>query len=748
MGELPQEGDLFRRGFAAVPVLFITLLIAGLGAGYFIGRATNSSPQPDNITAVVSETLKRSFGGEDGGREIRVPLEQQDDPPAVFAGSESKGDQVVPKIISPSASVKNSKSSSGSAKAKTKNSTAVSSQRSTPVTDRAGSSSVSPPAALSASVAKCDFATAGDPVGKVLVNEIAWMGSLPNYRRTGAETSADEWVELRNLTLQKVDLSGWQLTDRLGIVRAVFGPGDILEPEGFFLLEQGSDESVFGIPADHVYSGQLSDRGQRLKLFNDQCALMDDVNASSKWPGGNLVTRQTLERDRDTKGWHTSAYPGGTPRAMNTDPGQHLVGSSASTLSYLPAGQVAGVSTASQSSDNNSIILISEVQLASDASSKEEFVELFNPSGSSVALNGWYLQKKTKSAGDFSTFAPKGLFENITISARGFLVLAHSESGISAKIRTDYGLADNNTLVLKDPEGEIVDELGWGEAGDCEGNCAPNPEPGESIGRKVSGETLIHTEDNRSDFEIRVCPSPGLFEKECGGSSSTGAGTGTSSGTGTGTGTGIGTGTDSTTSTGYFDSAQYESGQAGSPQAGTGTGAGAGTGSGLGTGSGTGSGTPLRILIAAVQTTGGPGKTTNDFIKLYNSSDTAADLGGWKLRKRTQSGSESSIKEIPSGTTLPPRSYFIWANSDNGFAASLGAQISSTASISDNNSIALLTKAGVISDALAWGKDLVNPFVEGSPYPTDPAAGQVLIRKTASGQDLVDTDQNSSDFSL
>ncbi len=119
------------------------------------------------------------------------------------------------------------------------------------------------------------------------------------------------------------------------------------------------------------------------------------------------------------------------------------------------------------------------------------------------------------------------------------------------------------------------------------------------------------------------------------------------------------------------------------------------------------------VLISEVQLTGGPGKTANDFIELYNPTDSAIDISGWRLRKKTQSGSESSIRVFGSGKIIPVRGFFLWANSAEGFAVSLVADESSTATIAANNSIALLNNDGII-DSAAWGSELINPFGEGS----------------------------------
>lgn len=147
------------------------------------------------------------------------------------------------------------------------------------------------------------------------------------------------------------------------------------------------------------------------------------------------------------------------------------------------------------------------------------------------------------------------------------------------------------------------------------------------------------------------------------------------------------------------------------------------------------------LVISQVQLDGvaGTGGSEQDWIELYNPTSQAVDIGGWKLRKRTQSGSESSVKVISSNTTIPASGYFLWANSKDGFATALNADESSTSTIAKDNSIALLDKNDNIIDALAWGSGHVNPFIEDTAA-VNPNEAVSLERLSQ------DTDNNLADF--
>jgi hypothetical protein len=88
----------------------------------------------------------------------------------------------------------------------------------------------------------------------------------------------------------------------------------------------------------------------------------------------------------------------------------------------------------------------------------------------------------------------------------------------------------------------------------------------------------------------------------------------------------------------------------------------------------------------------------------------------------------------------------MWANSADGFSASIGADVSSTETLAGNNSVALTDADGNLEDALAWGTG-TDQYGKGAPYPDDPVAGQVLTRKMVDGVPT-DTGNNADDFAL
>lgn len=155
---------------------------------------------------------------------------------------------------------------------------------------------------------------------------------------------------------------------------------------------------------------------------------------------------------------------------------------------------------------------------------------------------------------------------------------------------------------------------------------------------------------------------------------------------------------------------------------------------------------PSDLVISRVQITGGTGKTDNDFISIYNKTNSVIDLAGLRLVKRTQSGtSDTTIKSWIDPFLLNPGVIYTWANSNNNFAESINADTSSTQTISNDNGIALRQGAentGTIIDSMGWG-GAQNIFVETLAFAQNPGANEILERINNQ-----DTNNNSLDFRI
>jgi hypothetical protein len=112
------------------------------------------------------------------------------------------------------------------------------------------------------------------------------------------------------------------------------------------------------------------------------------------------------------------------------------------------------------------------------------------------------------------------------------------------------------------------------------------------------------------------------------------------------------------------------------------------------------------LIISAVQITGGPGFTQEDFVELYNSSSEPVDLNGFRLVKRTATGvTDQIIKSWSETTIVAPYHFYLWANSSFSDIA-VAPDVTTAATLADNNGIALRLGAndtGVLHDSVAWG---------------------------------------------
>jgi len=608
---------------------------------------------------------------------------------------------------------------------------------------------------------------------KVIFNEIAWMGSILSAN--------DEWIELKNISGSQIDLTGWQILNKDQNIKIIFSSKNYIgQTPAIFLLERTSDDSVPGVPADWIYTGALRNSDETLYLFDQNCQLQDEVSANPDWPAGDKTSKRTMERKTDFS-WQTSLNPGGTPRRENST-GYIEASPTAST-----ASSSAGAGAAASYSRPQAVfpkLLISEIQILP---AEKRFIELYNPNDQALNLTGWYIQRKTKTAITWTSLVSANKFSGKEIQPKSHFLIAGTSNLNPDIFLDDLILTEDNVIQVKNPNQDISDKVGWGGAQDYERMPAQNPQSGESIGRKFVEESYQDTDDNSNDFEIQN-PTPKWQNKTKTEepikdttppvvnflplSSLQTTLNFTISWIGedpldTATPSGIdGFFLQYSVSPSDVDGIQYQD-QEGNWQKWKENeileiGVGQNQLTLLGKdeysynfkikakdiagnesdwiGLSTKISLPKTILINEVQIAGED--ADNDFIELYNPNDIELDISGYKLRKKTSTGSEYSIKIFPKGSKISARGFFLWANSRGDFHLLLEADIWTTETLAQNNSIALFNSEDLLIDALAWGESQ-NPFVETSPFPQNPEKNQSLERIN-----FQDTDNNSQDFVL
>ena len=99
--------------------------------------------------------------------------------------------------------------------------------------------------------------------GDVVINELMWMGSFLKPK--------DEWIELRNMTFNDIDLSGWQLTKLVNQEKLMLTiPNDyILPANGFFLISNfDKNQSNINVVPDLIDNNiDLRNNNLQIKLY-------------------------------------------------------------------------------------------------------------------------------------------------------------------------------------------------------------------------------------------------------------------------------------------------------------------------------------------------------------------------------------------------------------------------------------------------------------------------------------------------
>lgn len=178
---------------------------------------------------------------------------------------------------------------------------------------------------------------AADPTGPtVIINELMWMGS--------SVSAFDEWLELRNLTDQPIDLSGWYLTRKASGVETLMLtlPADsVIEANGLFVISNyaaSSTSSALLDEPDVVDSAvSLANTQLQIKLYAPDNVIQDIADDGSGAPlkGGYVSGSAWASMERNytvsdgtlAGSWHTATSavgfkPGpelGTPGLANSN---------------------------------------------------------------------------------------------------------------------------------------------------------------------------------------------------------------------------------------------------------------------------------------------------------------------------------------------------------------------------------------------------------------------------------------------
>lgn len=297
------------------------------------------------------------------------------------------------------------------------------------------------------------------PERALLINELAWAGTLAS--------PYDEWIELHNPGGDPIELTGWKLVSGGSSPRISISLRGVISPFGYFLLERTDDTTVSNIAADQSYTGALPNSGDSLFLFDPSGKIIDSANQDGAgWPAGEAGTRASMERrgGADLPGnWSTFTGSGGSglDAEGNAIPGtprnRNSIFSATPTPTQTPKPAFE-TPTQTPTSFPAQALYINELAWAgTEASSSDEWIELFNPGLDAVDLQGW----KLSDGGDID-IALTG-----TIAGKAYFLLERTDDETIADISANQiytGTLRNSgeTLRLFDPSGVLIDSANSG----------------------------------------------------------------------------------------------------------------------------------------------------------------------------------------------------------------------------------------------------------------------------------------------
>ena len=268
-----------------------------------------------------------------------------------------------------------------------------------------------------------------------------------------------EFLEIQNRGTNTLNLSGLHFSAGLSFT---FTNGTLLEPGQFFLL--GRDAAALaalhpGVVVNGLYTGRLDNAGETLTLSTALGTPVFSVayNDRAPWPvaadgfGFSLVPKDPDAAQAPDHGahWRASSLPGGSPGAPDPEPA-------------IPP------------------IVINEV-LSASVPPLSDAIELFNPSGATAEMGGWFL---TDDPGyPWKYRIPDGT----VLSHGGFLVFTEADFNPTPGTNVSFALnalGDDAYLFSADTNGTLT--------GYSHGFSFGAVEPGATFGRHVTSDGKEH----------------------------------------------------------------------------------------------------------------------------------------------------------------------------------------------------------------------------------------------------------------
>lgn len=248
-----------------------------------------------------------------------------------------------------------------------------------------------------------------------------------------ADGSSPDWVEIINVSDRSVDLAGYQLAESAGSALVFTFPEMWLEPDECVLVY--CDSRLREEAGQELHAPfKLSSSGGTLMLFNAADTAVDTVNIPA-------LGRDCAYARVSTSAWEESILP--TPGLPNSEENYRALNEAASDSPVIV----------------NEIMSRNRSTLEDENGQFYDYIELYNRSGETVELGGWYLS-------DDSANARKWRFPEVSIAPGEYLVVYASKldrSDDPDHLHTNFALSsEGEEVVLANASGRVMDSVEFG----------------------------------------------------------------------------------------------------------------------------------------------------------------------------------------------------------------------------------------------------------------------------------------------
>jgi hypothetical protein len=243
----------------------------------------------------------------------------------------------------------------------------------------------------------------------------------------------EDWIELYNPSADAISLSGFHLSDKTSNPGKWTFPDISIAPYGYLIVWADEDVAQVGLHANFA----LSASGEAVLLSDADTVIVDSISY------GAQSTDISMGRCPNGSGAFITMTP--TFAQQNT-------------CSSVPCPVVINEFLA----DNASI-------QADQDNEYDDWIELHNPTGSAVSLNGFHLS-------DNPANPSKWTFPDTSIAAYGYLIIWADEDDAQVGLHAGFKLsASGESVLLADPDTAIVDSTTYGaQTADISAGRCPN----------------------------------------------------------------------------------------------------------------------------------------------------------------------------------------------------------------------------------------------------------------------------------